>query len=197
MIQESLARYIQPLGAPERPGLLASDARKQMLLVPNTVRWARLSFSLPQKKNPGLQAACRRSHRSPDGGLKPAGSPPDELLPGGPMPFWERLRDKLSRSLRTTLLFSTNRSCFRDNLSPEIWSAGRAEARGPLWGRLKSAQQGGVAATKRIFTTETQRRGGKQSQNRRAQRSQRPRRRDLPGDQRLSGFGSRESSWLA
>jgi len=54
-----------------------------------------------------------------------------------------------------------------------------------------------AAATKRIFTTETQRHGEKQSQNRRAQRWQRPRRRDPPGDQRLSGFGSRESSRLA
>jgi len=50
--------------------------------------------------------------------------------------------------------------------------------------------------TERIFTTEAQRRGEKQSPNRRAQRWQRPQRKDPLGDQRLSAFGSRQSSRL-
>jgi hypothetical protein len=49
---------------------------------------------------------------------------------------------------------------------------------------------------KQIFTTEAQRHGGKQSPNRRTQRWQRPQRKDPLGDQRLSAFGSRESSRL-
>jgi hypothetical protein len=52
-------------------------------------------------------------------------------------------------------------------------------------------------ATKRIFTTEPQRHGEKQSQDRKAQRWQRPQREDPLGDRRFSAFGSRESSRLA